>query len=162
LRAIRASPSTSRQRRVLGPTRSKGVSVGFYRVQRANHARVLLKVVDSLSAAFAGPGELQTIAKTGGTLLEGVGGLLGLHETTCLTGHRISMASSPFDPFAAGFSALIAPLAPKDLASLRVEDRRLFIEADGGARPYRDSDFVLLSIIGSKREETRICYRFIL
>ena len=126
------------------------MSVGFYRVQRANHARVLLKVVDSLSAAFAGPGELQTIAKTGGTLLEGVGGLLGLHETTCLTGHRISMASSPFDPFAAGFSALIAPLAPKDLASLRVEDRRLFIEADGGARPYRDSDFVLLSIIGSE------------
>jgi hypothetical protein len=140
--------------RVTGPHPYRGgdvdVSVGFYRVQRANHARVLLKVVDSLSAAFAGPGELQTIAKTGGALLEGVEGLLGLEETTYLTGHRISMASSPFDPFTAGFSALIAPPAPKDLASLQVEDRRLFIEADGRARPYRDSDFVLVSIIGTE------------
>ena len=140
--------------RVTGPHPYRGgdvdVSVGFYRVQRANHARALLKVVDSLSAAFASAGELQTIAKTGGALLEGVEGLLGLQETTYLAGHRISMASSPFDPFAAGFSALIAPPAPKDPASLRVEDRRLFIRADGGARAYRDSDFVLLSIIGTK------------
>jgi hypothetical protein len=140
--------------RVTGPHPYRGgdvdVSVGFYQVQRANHARVLLKVVDSLSAAFAGTGELQTIAKAGGALLEGVEGLLGLQETTYLAGHRISMASSPLDPFAAGFSALIAPPAPKDLASLRVEDRRLCINADGGAQPYRGSDFVLLSIMGTE------------
>jgi hypothetical protein len=143
--------------RVAGPHPYRGgdvdVSVGFYRVQRANHAHALLKVVDGLSASLGGPGELQTIAKMGGALLEGVEGLLGLQETTYLAGHRISMASSPFDPFAAGFSALIAPPTPKDLTGLLVEDRRLYIEADGGARPYRNSDFVLLSITGSEMRE---------
>jgi hypothetical protein len=88
--------------RVTGPHPYRGgdvdISVSFYQVQRANHARALLKVVDSLSAALGAPGELQTIAKAGGALLQGVEGLLGLRETTCLAGHRISMATSPFDP----------------------------------------------------------------
>lgn len=140
--------------RVTGPHPYRGgdvdLSVGFYRVQRNNHAHALLKVVDSLSASLGGPGELQTIANAGGALLEGVEGLLGLQETTYLAGHRISMASSPFDPFAAAFSALIAPPAPKEITRLRVEDRRLWIGADGGSRPYRDSDFVLLSITGTE------------
>jgi TIR domain len=140
--------------RVTGPHPYRGgdvdISVGFYRVQRADHARVLLNIVDSLSAALGAPGELQTIAKTGGALLQGVEGLLGLRETSYLAGHRVSMATSPFDPFTAGYSALIAPPAPADLVALRVEDRRLYIDADGGSRPYRDSDFLLLSFTGSE------------
>ena len=140
--------------RVTGPHPYRGgdvdVSVGFYRVQRANHARTLLKVVDSLSASLGGPGELQAIAKTGGALLEGIEGLLGLQETTYLTGHRISLATSPLDPFTAGFSALIAPPTPEDPNRLRVEDRRLSLETNGGCRGYRDSDFVLLSITGTE------------
>jgi hypothetical protein len=140
--------------RVTGPHPYRGgdvdVSVGFYRVQRVNHARTLLKVVDSLSASFGGPGELQAVAKTGGVLLEGVEGLLGLAETTYLAGHRISLATSPLDPFTAGFSTLIAPPAPEDFGCLRVDDRRLYIETNGESRPYRGSDFVLLSIAGTK------------
>ena len=31
-----------------------------------------------------------------------------------------------------------------------MEDRRLYIEADGGGRHYRDSDFVLLSVTGTE------------
>jgi len=140
--------------RITGPHPYRGgdvdLSVGLYRVQRADHAHALLKVVDSLSASLGGPGELQTIAKMGGALLEGVEGLLGLQETTYLAGHRVSMASSPLEPFAAGFSALIAPPTPTEITRLRVEDRRLWIEADGGSRPYRGSDFVLLSITGTE------------
>jgi hypothetical protein len=140
--------------RVTGPHPYRGgdvdISVGFYRVQRANSAHTLLKVVDSLSASLGAPGELLTIAKTGGALLEGVEALLGLHETTYLAGHRISSASSPFDAFAAGFSPLIAPPAPKDLGNLRVEDRRLYLEENGGVQPYRGSDFVLLSMTGTE------------
>ena len=139
--------------RVTGPHPYRGgdvdVSVSFYRVQRANHARSLLRVVDSLSAALGGAGDLPLIAKTGAALLEGVDGLLGLEETTYLAGHRLSLAISPLDPFAAGFSALIAPPGPADDAALRVAERRLYVEAEGGARPYRDSDFVLLGVSGS-------------
>jgi hypothetical protein len=120
-------------------------------VQRADHARTLLDVVDRLSAVLGAPGELEMIAKTGAALLQGVEGLLGLREATYLTGHRLSMATSPFDPFTAGYSALIAPPpTPTDPAGLRVEDRRLYIDAESGSRPYRDSDFVLLSITGTK------------
>lgn len=140
--------------RVTGPHPYRGgdvdVSVGFYRVQRANSAHALLKVVDSLSTSLGAPGEVLTIAKMGGALLEGVEGLLGLQETTYLAGHRISMANSPFDPFRAGFSALIAPPAPEDLTNLWVRDRRLYVEEGGRGRPYRDSDFVLLSITGTE------------
>jgi len=139
--------------RVTGPHPYRGgdvdVSMGFYRVQRADHARTLLKVVDSRSTSLGGPGELQIIAKTGGALLEGIEGLLGLHETTYLAGHRISLATSPFDPLKAGFSALIVPPTPEDPTRLRVEDRRLHIETNGSSRPYRDSDFVLLGISGT-------------
>jgi hypothetical protein len=144
--------------RVTGPHPYRGgdvdVSVGFYQVQRANHARTLLKVVDSLSAALGGPGELPTIAKTGRALLEGVEGLLGLNETTYLAGLRLSMATSPLDPLTAGFSALITPPGPADAKQLFVEDRRLLFEKNGSTRvPYRDSDFVLLSVTGSEARE---------
>jgi hypothetical protein len=141
--------------RVTGPHPYRGgdvdISVSFLRVQRADHARTLLDVVDRLSAVLGAPGELEMIAKTGAALLQGVEGLLGLREATYLTGHRLSMATSPFDPFTAGYSALIAPPpTPTDPAGLRVEDRRLYIDAESGSRPYRDSDFVLLSITGTK------------
>lgn len=140
--------------RVTGPHPYRGgdvdVSVSFYRVRRADYARSLLRVVDSLSASLGGAGDLPLIAKTGGALLEGVEGLLGLEETTYLAGHRISMAISPLDPFMSGFSALIAPPGPEDDASLRVVERRLYLEANSGTRPYRDSDFVLLSVTGTE------------
>jgi hypothetical protein len=140
--------------RVTGPHPYRGgdvdISLSFYQVQRANHARLLLKVVESLSASLGGAGDLPLIAKTGAALLGGIEGLLGLDETTYLAGHRISLAISPLDPFAAGFSALIAPPAPVDNAMLRVAERRLFVEADGGVRPYRESDFVLLSVTGAE------------
>jgi hypothetical protein len=140
--------------RVTGPHPYRGgdldLSVGFYQVQRANHARALLKVVDSLSASLGGPGEIPTIAKTGRALLEGVEGLLGLNETTYLAGLRLSMATSPLDPLTAGFTALITPPGSADAKHLFVEDRRLLSEKNGNIRiPYRDSDFVLLSVTGS-------------
>jgi hypothetical protein len=140
--------------RVTGPHPYRGgdvdVSLSLYQVQRANHARTLLNVVDSLSASLAGPGEVQAIAKAGGALLEGIEGLLGLQETVYLAGHRISLATSPFDPFVAGFSALIVPPSPADPAHLVVQDRRLLVETHEGSRPYRESDFVLLSITGAE------------
>ena len=101
------------------------------------------------------------IAKTGGALLEGVEGLLGLEETTYLSGHRIPMAISPLDPFMSGFSALIAPPGPEGGASLRVVERRLYVEANGNARPYRDSDFVLLSVTGTEARGDENLLRFI-
>jgi hypothetical protein len=140
--------------RVTGPHPYRGgdvdVSLSLYQVQRADHARTLLNVMDSLSASLAAPGEVQAIAKAGGALLEGIEGLLGLRETVYLAGHRISLATSAFEPFVSGFSVLLAPPAPEDPARLVIEDRRLHLETDSGSGPYRGSDFVLLSITGAE------------
>jgi hypothetical protein len=142
---------------VTGPHPYRGgdldLSVGFYRVQRANYARTLLTVVGSLSAAIGGPGDMPTIAKTGRALLEGLEGLLGLNETTYLAGLRMSMATSPLDPLKAGFSALITPPGPPDANQLFVSEYALFKEDGETGIPYRDSDFVLLSVTGSEARE---------
>ena len=142
--------------RVAGPHPYRGgdvdVSVGFYCVQRENYAQTLMSVVEKLSGALGSLGHLDMIAKTGSALLEGVDGLLGLNGTTMLAGHRISLATSPFDPFVTGFYGMIAPPVPSDVSSLQVRERRLYVGSDAsgaGAAPYRDSDFVLLGISGS-------------
>lgn len=150
--------------RVTGPHPYRGgdidLSLSFYRVERVNYARTLLKVVETLSGAVAGAGEIAGIARTATALLEGVEGLLGLEETVYLAGQRISLATSPLDPFTSGFSALIAPPAPERPADLLVQDRRLFIEGKDGIMPYRDSDFVLLNIVGSEAREDENLFPF--
>lgn len=139
--------------RVTGPHPYRGgdldISVAFYQVQRANHARTLLKVVDTLSTSLGDPGQMQTIAKAGAALLEGVEGLLGMAETTYLAGLRMSLANTPVTPLTAGFSALITPKAP-DNAQLSVIERRLHVQSGGKVAPYRNSDFVLLSVTGDE------------
>jgi hypothetical protein len=140
--------------RVTGPHPYRGgdvdISVSFYAVERVNYAKALLKCVDSLSDAIGGPAEMGTIAKTGSALLAGLDGLLGLQETKYLAGHRVSTAFSPLDPFRTGFSVLITPPTP-DIADLRVDGRRLQAKARrGDFQSYRQSDYVLLSIIGGE------------
>jgi hypothetical protein len=67
-----------------------------------------------------------------------------------LAGHRVSTAFSPLDPFRTGFSVLIAPPTP-DIADLRVDGRRLQAKAPrGDFQSYRQSDYMLLSIIGAE------------
>jgi len=125
-----------------------GILVSFFAVEGGHHARGLFKCVDSLSEAIGGAAEMATIAKAGSALLAGLDGLLGLQETTYLAGHRVSTAFSPLDPFRTGFTVLITPPTP-DIAELRVDGRRLQAMAPGGGfRSYRQSDYVLLSIIG--------------
>jgi hypothetical protein len=140
--------------RVTGPHPYRGgdvsISVGFYKVRRSSDAHILLKVLDSFSAALRAPGDLWAIAKTGGALLEGIEGLLGFEDTMYLAADHISMVGSPFDSLKAGYSALIAAPTPDDLTRLCVENSRLYVETDGGRCPYRDSDFVLLNVTGTE------------
>lgn len=139
--------------RVTGPHPFRGgdidLSVALYKVKRVDYARNFLKAVDTLSTALGDLGQMQAVAKTGGALLEGVEAILGLPETEFLAGHRVSMASSPVKPLAAGSSALITPTVPS-LSNLVVINDRLHLKSDGAIKPYRSSDFVLLSIAGSE------------
>ena len=138
---------------VVGPNPYRGgnveISMSFYRVRRTNAASSLLKVIDNLSGALPGAGEMATVAKVGSALLQGVEGLLGLEETVYLAGQRLSLTPSPLNPLTAGYSALVAPPVPDDGRNLMVADRRLCIDDGKDGVPYRGSDFVLLGLSGS-------------
>ena len=138
---------------LVGPNPYRGgnveISMCFYRVRRTNAASSLLKVIDNLSGALPGAGEMATVAKVGSALLQGVEGLLGLEETVYLAGQRLSLTPSPLNPLTAGYSALVAPPVPDDGRNLLVADRRLCIDDGKDGVPYRGSDFVLLGLSGS-------------
>jgi hypothetical protein len=138
---------------VAGPNPYRGgnveISMSFYRVRRSNSARSLLKVIDNLSGALPGAGEMATVAKVGSALLQGVEGLLGLDETVYLAGQRLSLTPSALDPLKACYSALVAPPVPADPNQFLVAERRLHLDDGKGARPYRGSDFALLGLSGS-------------
>jgi hypothetical protein len=137
--------------RVVGPQPYRGgdvdVSVGLYQVKRASYARTLLQVMDTLSTGLGPAGEMQAVAKVGQALLQGVEGLLGLEETRYLAGERLALSTSPLDPFKSGYAALIAPPAT-DVGYLSIRDRRLFIQDNDKLVPYRNSDYVLFSVVG--------------
>jgi hypothetical protein len=152
--------------RVAGPFPYRGgdidISISFYQVERADHARVLLNVIERLSDSVGGALQLGMVAKTGAALLEGVEGLLGLKGTVMLTGHRLSLATSPLDPLKTGFCAMLAPPVPADRSALAVYDRRLHLRdaASSSFAPYRDSDYVLLGIDASTSRDDEGLHRF--
>lgn len=138
---------------VVGPNPYRGgnveISVSFYRVKRSDTARSLLRVIDNLSSALPGAGEMATVAKVGSALLDGVQGLLGLGDTVYLAGQRLSFTPSALDPLKACYSALVAPPVPVDASQLTVNSKRLFLANGKEAQPYRGSDFVLLGLSGN-------------
>jgi hypothetical protein len=153
--------------RVAGPFPYRGgdvdVSVGFYQVERADHARTLLNMIERLSDAVGGSLQLGMVARTAATLLEGVEGLLGLKGTAMLTGHRLSLATSPLDPLTTGFCAIIAPPVQQDTSEFTVHERRLHIRNDAafGDVPYRASDYALLGITSSASRDDEFLAQFV-
>ncbi|MGX7000364.1 hypothetical protein [Caballeronia sp. KNU42] len=141
--------------RVAGPFPYRGgdidISIGFYQVQRANHAKAMLSMIERLSDLVGGALQIGVMARTGAALLEGVDELLNLQGTVMLTGLRLSLATSAMDPLTTGFCAMIAPPVPPDTSALVVRDRRLRIHdaPAAGEIPYRASDYVLLGITGA-------------
>ena len=102
--------------RVTGPHPYRGgdidVSLALYRLQRTDHARSLLNIVDGIASSIGGPGEMATALRFGGALLDGVQALLGLQNTEYLAGQRISVATSAVDPLTEQYCALVAPPTP--------------------------------------------------
>jgi hypothetical protein len=149
---------------VTGPHPYRGgdvdISIGFYRIERINYGRSLLKLVENLSGLF-GVAQLSMIVQTGKALLEGLQGVLGLEQTAYLAGHRISAAPSPLQPFSAGFSALIVPPTSQKPSDMLVRDGRLYVKnADGVEARYTESDFVLMSVTGSQERQDEKLFPF--
>jgi hypothetical protein len=152
--------------RVTGPHPYRGgdvdISISFYRIKRSSMSDAILGIVESLARA-AGAGQLVAIAQTGKPLLEGVKALAGVRDTEYLAGQRTSVAMSGVLPLKTQFLAVLMPSGDGADATpaLSVQDRRLFIRSDStGLAPYRDTDFVLCSIEGSRQREDESLFPF--
>jgi hypothetical protein len=142
---------------VAGPHPYRGgdvvISVRFYRVQRDNFVRSVLKTIDALSKISTSLHELEMVASVGGAILTGVEGVLGLRTTTCLAAYRGSLVPRLTKPFSAQFCALLTPPVPKELSALRVQDGRLFADQTEGIARYKNSEFLLLSVYGAEERD---------
>jgi hypothetical protein len=152
--------------RVTGPHPYRGgdvdISISFYRIKRSSMADAILGIVENLSRV-AGAGQLVAIAQTGKPLLDGVKALAGVRDTEYLAGQRTSVAMSGVLPLKTQFLALLMPSGDPAPATpaLSVQDRRLFVRSDNtGPSAYRDSDFVLCSIEGSRQREDESLFPF--
>lgn len=139
---------------VAGPHPYRGgslsLSIVLYRVERQNFARDLLKLVEGVSTAL-GSIDMGAFNKVGGALLEGLETLLGMGATQAVAAHRIE-----FDPLIGGvrssYSALVGG-ENVDVSTLCVENGRLGRRSEdlGMFAPYRESDYVLYSVLGAPR-----------
>ncbi|GGC65444.1 hypothetical protein [Undibacterium terreum] len=141
--------------KVIGPHPYRGsgisISISFYRVERMNYTRSLLKVIERLSGII-GMGQIATLASTGGALLDGLEGLLGGGATVCMAAYKFNLPP-PNYPLQTGYTALIVPPVPDNLDTLLVRDSRLLQKEGGEERPFAGSDFVLISVAGMQRRE---------
>jgi hypothetical protein len=142
---------------IVGPHPYRGgdvtLSVRFYRLQRDDLVRSILATVGTLSKAVANLKELESAIAIGSAILDGLEGLLRLKTTVCLAAFRNSLAPAVHRPFRAQSGVLVTPPAPSNISDLRVVSGRLHIDTPAGVVPYRDSDFVLLSVEGIERRE---------
>jgi hypothetical protein len=140
---------------VAGPYPYRGgpvaISVVLYRVRHKDHARALLKVVESVSKAIGPAADMGLLSKVGGSMLDGLEVLLSLGETEPIAGHRIELSPLRRGGFRSLFSALINT-DNVAIDTLRVEDGRLGIVSAGDTIiPYTSADYVLYSIESSDR-----------
>jgi hypothetical protein len=117
------------------------------RVARRNEVDRLLSVVESVASVVDPSMTIGTYVKMTAAVMDGVENLLGLDETEPIVGYRISMDADVGQPFVPGyFVTLDVDEREVDPERFHVRDDRLYEQRNGRAEPYRDSDFLLLSI----------------
>lgn len=137
---------------VAGPIAYRGgtlsISVILYRLERTNHARDLLRVVEGVSKSLGPSADLTLLTKVGAPLLDGLESLLSLDGTVPVMGQRFTM--SPIGPggMKTFFAALIGPAATLS-EKLCVNQGRLRLA--GGADPFTLDDYVLYNLAAATR-----------
>jgi len=121
---------------VAGPYPFRGGRVGitaiFYRARHHDHARGLLNFVEGVSSALGVPADMGTLAKIGGTVLDGLETLLKLGDAEPIAAHRIEFEGGSLQGFRSSFCALIAS-NDANPSLLRVQDGgHLKIVAENG------------------------------
>ena len=138
--------------RVAGPHPYKGgrlsLAVVLSQVQTENYARSLLHVLENAAGLSFATG-LGPYLPVAGVVVDGLEALLGLEAVRPLLGFRREFDPDAGDAFAPSFFALVdVPEEELDPDRLWVRGGRLLVGDDAEqARPFRDADYVLYSIV---------------
>jgi hypothetical protein len=144
--------------RVIGPHPYRGGRVGLtvilYKIKHDDHARALLGAFESIASTVGVSMGAEPFSRIGGAVVEGLESLLGLGEAEPVAGHRVEFGPGAARAVAESFSALF-PQPLTEGNRLRVVGNRLHLaEPDAvSSIPYRASDYVLYSLVGSTLRE---------
>jgi hypothetical protein len=139
--------------RVAGPHPYRGgrlaLSVVLCRVRRGDYARRMLQLIEAAAAALDFSAALTAYVKVARVAVDGVEALLGLGDTDPLLGARTEMDPDAGDALESGYFAIIdRPEAEVDRGRLWVRENHLVQGAGlADAVPYRESDYVLYSVV---------------
>jgi hypothetical protein len=134
------------------------LSVVLSQVQRVNYAKKLLELVESAAGVLDFATALTAYVKVASVVLDGVQALLSMDDAAQpLMGHRKEFDPEGGDLFIPAFFALVDPseeeISPE---ALWVRDNQLYAgESLASSKPFRESDFVLYSILktAERRDE---------
>lgn len=143
--------------RVAGPHPYKGgrltVSIVLCRVRRRNYAKELLKFIEKVAGALDVSMTVNNYTQIGSVVLDGVEALLGLGDTDPLIGVRTEFDPDAGDILQPTYFAIIDSDkrgSKLDTTKFWVSDNQLLYGTSiREAKPFRDSSYVLYSLVQS-------------
>ena len=131
---------------------SINLSVFLYQVSEKDYARQLLQFTESAASVLDFSTTLSIYLKVAGVVLDGVESLLGLTGTIPVVGWSQGMDPDANDVLEPCYFALInQPESDVDPDSFWVRNNRLLKGSTlAGAKPFREADYILYSLVQTK------------
>ena len=124
------------------------LSVMLCRVQRKNYAQKLLQLIENASRVLDFSTALSNYVKVSSIVLDGIEALLGLGDIESLVGLRKEFDPDAGDVLKPGYFALINSESELNPDKLWVrQDQLVYGKNLIDAKPFRDADYVLYSIV---------------
>lgn len=140
---------------VAGPYPYRGgtlkTTIVLCEIEREDYANKMLNIVEQAAGIVPAAAHLTTYMKLAGMLYDGFLGILGSDGTYPIVGNQQSTNPDVGIPLVSGYHALVnRDERDMDAERLFVVGRRLMKGKDmASAKPYRDADYVLYSIVPS-------------
>jgi len=140
---------------VAGPYPYRGgtlkTTIVLCELEREDYAQMVLNLLEQAVGIVPSATALIRYMKLAGLLYDGFSGILGSSGTEPVVGNQMSTNPDVGEPLVFGYHALInRDERDIDEGRLYVKDKRLCVGDDmASAKPYRDADYVLYSVVPS-------------